>query len=83
MALVLNVSGLETVWSFRTDGTSFDPMCVLENIPVVRPGWVNVYPLGSWFRFGDVFASKEAADKGADKTRIACIHVQFEEGDGL
>jgi hypothetical protein len=43
-------------------------------------GWINVYPAGAT---SDIHDTKEHADMGADLYRIACIPVEFNEGDGL
>lgn len=42
-------------------------------------GWINVY----CHMCGDLYDTKEAADAGSMDGRIACIHVEFDEGDGL
>lgn len=46
----------------------------------ITKGWVNVYPEGVTSR---IHLSKFAADKGKIADRIACIHVEFKEGEGL
>jgi hypothetical protein len=43
-------------------------------------GWINMYPSGV---IGDLYETKEVADGEADFYRIACIPVEFNEGDGL
>ena len=47
--------------------------------------WLNVYPTTgfyeSFFKYGVYpYASREAADEHAAGGRIACIRVEFEEG---
>lgn len=42
-------------------------------------GWVNVYPGGL---LGDAHKTKGEADQ-VGRTRIACIRIEFEEGEGL
>jgi hypothetical protein len=41
--------------------------------------WLNVYG----HMCSDLYDTREAADAGADAGRIACIPVEFDEGDGL
>lgn len=55
----------------------------LINTPVKRriTGWLNVYPDGEAY-FNE---HRDDADREADASRIACIHIDIEytEGDGL
>lgn len=51
----------------------------LVNIPVKHASWVNFYPGG--LAIGE-YSTREAADKNAPD-RIACILIEFEEGQGL
>jgi hypothetical protein len=47
--------------------------------PMTEVRWVNLYDgIGA-----EAFASKEAADDYADARRIACVRVEFTEGEGL
>lgn len=41
--------------------------------------WVNVYSRGGWSDYED----RKSADSFAMSTRIACIRIEFEEGEGL
>lgn len=52
----------------------------LVDVPVKHTSWINVYGHRSthWS-----YKTKEAADKGAGYDRIACIKVEYEEGEGL
>ena len=47
---------------------------------VVR--WVNVYP-GVQVWLEGVWNTKEDADRNSISNRIACIRIEFEEGEGL
>ena len=47
----------------------------IENVPEKLVRWVNVYP--------DAHPSKKDADHCAAADRIACIRIEFEEGEGL
>lgn len=52
----------------------------LTMAPKKQAFWVNVYPSA----FGaDRYKTKEEADRGAGYQRIACVRVEFEEGEGL
>jgi len=48
----------------------------LVNTPIKHKRWVNIYP-------STVHATREEADSGAARNRIACIEVEFEEGEGF
>lgn len=53
-------------------------------VPKRIQGWVNVYKLSEGgFYFGGIWEIKEQADIGDAPDRIACIPVDFEEGEGL
>lgn len=41
--------------------------------------WVNFYP----DRIGGAYGLRETADRFAANDRIACLHVEGYEGDGL
>ena len=41
--------------------------------------WVNVYPNDDI----SAYETREEADRAADHRRIACVEIEFEEGDGL
>jgi hypothetical protein len=47
--------------------------------------WTNVYPVGdgSDVVFDGAYRSEAAADLDAGDLRIACVRVEFTEGDGL
>lgn len=52
--------------------------------PEKKTGWVNIYK-GDYMRVGQVYCSRTDADNGSDSSveRLACIQIQFEEGEGL
>ncbi len=62
-----------------------------ELMPVPAPkrrikGWLNVYPSSNGSgTCGDVHDTKEAADRAivAYSKRVACLYLDFEEGEGL
>jgi hypothetical protein len=51
----------------------------LVNVPSVIKGWINIYNDGDCL----LHSSKETADRLGASSRIACIYVEFEEGQGL
>lgn len=51
----------------------------IENATIRHGRWVNFYPHNAAYWYG----SREHADKCAGDTRIACVYVEFDEGEGL
>ena len=51
----------------------------VENIPEKLVRWVNLYEGGA----GAAHITHELADQNAGIGRIACIRIEFEEGEGL
>ena len=49
-------------------------------MPQKKVAWLNIYPEG--VVYGE-YESKACADMGACPDRIACIRVEYEEGEGL
>lgn len=68
------------LWCFRGDGSSRNGSKGLTMAPKKRVVWVNVYNTDAiaWFH-----ESKESADRKGQSDRIACVRVEFEEGEGL
>ena len=66
-----NLSGLR----YQTTVTEFD----LINVPEKITRWVNIYS----DRPGAVFFLRKDADVCAASARIACIKIEFTEGEGL
>jgi hypothetical protein len=50
----------------------------LIQAPVKRTVWINIYKDGAY-----MYESKYDADMNCEPTRIACVKVEFEEGEGL
>ncbi|NBW14983.1 MAG: hypothetical protein EBR82_43980 [Caulobacteraceae bacterium] len=46
-------------------------------------GWVNVTMVNNRLKFSDFCDSKFVADEIAHKERVACIPIEFTEGEGL
>ena len=53
----------------------------IVNAPQRHVRWVNMYADVS--SITGLYTSREAADKGAFGQRIACLRIEFEEGQGL
>lgn len=75
-------SGDLSRWS--PDGTSYHYSCTnalgLVEVKPKRVLWLNVYPDDEVHAHG----SREDAEGGnADDSRIACLKIEFEEGEGL
>ncbi len=72
----------KSVCSYSEDGK----LCTTENIPSLtmapkkRVVWVNMYP--EPFSC-DGHPTKDEAGYGARALRVACVRVEFEEGEGL
>lgn len=73
----------ETVIWTSDDGYA-NEFRIVTNVPQKHVRWVNWYgvdPCGVAHRSRE--AADEAAKKATGSTRIACIRVEFEEGEGL
>lgn len=71
--IVALIGEQERVLTFEYDGSS--PYGTLVNVPEKHVRWVNIYPSAQ--------ETREGADAQAHTDRIACIRVEFEEGEGL
>jgi len=60
-------------------GTRLTRALDLVEVKPKRVLWLNVYPCSN----GIVYDSREGADEGAAAHRIACLKIEFEEGEGL
>ena len=72
---------LDGVWSQIRAGLGlFDnPNYEFRIKPKKHTGWINIYS----HHGSPQHPSKEAADRGAVAGRIACIQIEYEEGQGL
>lgn len=60
-----------------------DPLDII-NVPQKHTRWVNVYPSKHHGPLlGDGYPSRQKADEAASLDRVACIKVEFTEGEGL
>lgn len=83
VALVRELNGEESV-SFHTNNGRVTPhyggpsRVDLINVPEKHVRWVNFFP-----RDAEVYDSREEADEDATAERIACVRVEFKDGEGL
>lgn len=79
VVLATREDGKEAVYRFENEGGTRCGTAHLANAPKPRPRhvrWVNMYPDGA-------FKSEAEAEASATCTRIACLRIEFEEGEGL
>jgi len=80
-AITFALDGKERVFSYHSNGRyyTYASNSDLVNIPEKHVRWVNVFHCG-----GYLCATKEIADSlDVEKSRIACVRIEFEEGEGL
>jgi hypothetical protein len=65
------------VWSI--DGLGLNKCYDLFDVPVKHTRWVNMYDVIGV----NSHITRESADKVSSGSRIACIEITFEEGEGL
>jgi len=90
-AVVTHRCGTQTVNSYTRDGHYYanKTPCShdLINVPQKHKWWLNAYEGSDRIPgAGGIFTSREAADKSAKRDfgkRIACIEIEFTEGEGL
>jgi len=69
----------ECVGIFHLNGRIIDHMDRpddLVNVPEKHVRWLNIYDTPD----AKLYMTKEQADKLADDTRLACVRIEFEEG---
>ena len=69
---------LDYPWKDTRDNPLSQPDWHWRVKPPKLKRWVNITEYG-----GGVWLSREAADSVSTENRIACIEIEFEEGDGL
>lgn len=68
---------------FNEEGKSSEgALFLLALEPKKMKKWVNIYSYGS-SRTSAIWDSKEQADRCSSSNRIACIPIEFTEGEGL
>ena len=79
VALIMEDDGsAEWCSYFPSDGEGRG-LVSLRNVPEKHVRWVNFYPYGC----AGKHRTRDEADDFAAEDRIACIRVEFEEGEGL
>lgn len=48
-----------------------------------KKGWVNIQPSIGSFHLGYIYPSRSIADSAASSGRVACIEIEYYEGQGL
>ena len=74
--------GTRIMRTYRLDGVYYpdeNSPSNLMNVPVRGECWANIYPAGT----PAAHSTREQADKHAGHDRIACVRVEYEEGEGL
>lgn len=74
--------GRRDIRTYRLDGVRYgdeNSPDNLRNVPQRGECWVNIYPIG----VPATHHTKEQADEYARSDRIACVRVEYEEGEGL
>lgn len=83
----LDLDGEKTVRRCMPDGKVYhdlsDSQFNLRNVPERSECWVNVYRRTDGDLSFVVKHTRKMADVHASPGRIACVHVEFKEGDGL
>ena len=72
---ITRADGSEECACVKDDGVSLSGCFEIINVPQRHVRWVNVYPT--------THVTREEADERALPSRIACIRIEFEEGEGL
>ena len=85
VALVTQKAGEERPERYTSTGRYYSDGDILRptdlvNVPEKHVRWVNVYPDRNC---RTVYGARYGADAGASDDRIACIRIEFEEGEGL
>lgn len=86
LAVVIHFNdGTRIMRTFRLDGSLYgddDSQENLRNVPERGECWVNIYSDGSRCS-PSAHRTRERADEYARHDRIACVRVEYEEGEGL
>ena len=82
---ITNKSGTETVGLRRADGRihlKAESPYDLVNVPEKREGWANIYNLAQQ-SYSVLYPTREEADRNAVSVRIACVRIEYTDGEGL
>jgi hypothetical protein len=87
IVIAVTIAGKETIGYRHADGrviSGRENPYDLVNVPKKYEVWINFYDddgEGDYDSFS--YSSRAIADESADSTRIACVRVEFTEGEGL
>jgi hypothetical protein len=81
--LVLLMNSVGDTLCVSADGKVGANSIAFENIPERREAWVNIYRRPPSSPEAHVHFTREEADNRAGRSRIACIRIEYEEGEGL
>jgi len=86
IALVTNSINVEEVLFYVKDGRCYEnsenSSGDLINIPETKTMWLNIY-LRAENEWMMAWETREQADEHAIKGRIACVKIEYKDGDGL
>jgi hypothetical protein len=85
IVIAVTIAGKETIGYRHADGrviSDRDSPYDLVNVPKKHEVWINLYNEENAF-FGCAYPSHALADEKAHSDRIACVRVEFTEGEGL
>ena len=83
---IMGPSGRETVAIRYADGRIYSGAnnpYDLVNVPKKYEVWINFYDDEDGGYDSYSYSSQAIADESADSTRIACVRVEFTDGEGL
>jgi hypothetical protein len=70
-------------WASRCGIFAYGPGCIRRKKKRIQ-GWMNIFP-GGGYRGATLWPTKEEADmhNSLGSSRVACIYIDVEEGEGL
>ncbi len=88
IVIAVTVAGKETIGFRQADGrviTGRESPYDLVNVPKKHELWINLYDSkdGTSRFYGFAYSARETADEIFGPNRIACVRVEFTEGEGL
>lgn len=78
--VAIDFGGYEEITKANKYGCTYEFKGSIVNCPRKYVRWINMYPDNRIVRW---HKTKEHADKRTAHGRIACVKVEFEEGEGL
>lgn len=85
---LIDLGSTDVVWQWTQNGLSQDEAdngFDLVNVPETYVRWINIDAAlgGGPYEEAELFKTKEEADKNARYDRLACVRIEFKEGEGL